>query len=192
MTRSRMMGGAALLAALGLAPSLAPVTALAAGPCSGEIAQLGKQLSSEPGLGAPISEPGAGQQLDKKAAPQGGNMAPNDRSQPGGANRAAGGSPGTVGGVAGPVGTAAGGGQASGVASGQIATSPEDVRRQSEGLPTTAAAAQSGSANQAAANRADKVSMAKSDLQKATDLNAKGDKSCKTYIQHAQGLMKGT
>ena len=191
MTRSRMMGGAALFAALGLAPGLAPVTALAAGPCSNEVAQLGKQLSSQTGLGAPISEPGAGQQVDKNAAPQGTNMAANDRSQPGGASRTTGGSPGTVGGVAGPVGPAAGSGQANGIASGQIATSPEDVRRQSEGLPTTAAAAKSGSTNQAAANQADKVSMAKSDLQKATDLSAKGDKSCMTYIQHAQGMMKG-
>jgi hypothetical protein len=164
MTRSRMMGGAALLAVLGLTP----MAALAAGPCSNEIAQV-----------------------NKMAGPQGTNTAANDHSQPGGANRTTGGSAGTVGGVAGPVGTAAGGGQANGVASGQIATSPEDVRRQSEGLPTTAAAAQSGGMNHAASDRADKVSMAKSDLQKATDLSAKGDKSCMTYIRQAQDLIKG-
>lgn len=187
MTRSRMMGGAALLAALGLTP----MAAFAAGPCSNEIAQLGKHLSSQTGLGSPVSEPSAGQQVNKMAGPQGTNTAANDRSQPGGANRTTGGSAGTVGGVAGPVGTAAGGGQANAVASGQIATSPEDVRRQSEGLPTTAAAAQSGGMSHAASDRADKVSMAKSDLQKATDLSAKGDKSCMTYIRQAQDLIKG-
>lgn len=190
MTRLTWLSGAAL-AALCLAPS----AALADGPCTNDIAQLGRQLGGQVGLGAPVSEPGAGQQVEKNVTSGQTNTAggtsgtsATDRSQPGGASRTSGGSPGTVGGVAGPVGAGAGNGTASGVASGAIATSPEDVRRQSEGKPTTAvAAAKPGGATDTASS--DKVSQAKMALQRAVDLNAKGDKACMDAIRDARNLM---
>lgn len=191
MTRSGMLCGAAVFAALGLAPA----TALADGPCTNEIAELGRQLGSQVGLGAPVSEPGAGQQVDKNVSSQQASAAStsaSDKQQPGGASRTGGGSPGTVGGVAGPAGTAAGGGTAAGIASGAIATSPEDVRRQSEGKPTAAAAAAQGGSSAASSSSSDKVSQAKSALQRAVDLNAKGDKSCMDAINDARNLMKGS
>ncbi len=187
MTRLSLLCGAAAFAALGLAPAMA----LADGPCTNDIAQLGKQLGTQTGLGAPVSEPGAGQQVDKNAASQQANAAtPQDKGQPGGASRTGGGSAGTVGGVAGPTGTAAGGGTAAGIASGAIATSPEDVRRQSEGKPTTAAAAARGG-DTGNTSSSDRTSQAKMALQRAVDLNAKGDKSCMNAINDARNLMQG-
>ncbi|MBV9748203.1 MAG: hypothetical protein JO157_05265 [Acetobacteraceae bacterium] len=186
MARSKMLCGAAVLAVLGLVPA----AAFADGPCTNDIAQLGRQLGSQVGLGAPVSEPGAGQHVDKNMGAQQANGTASDRAQPGGASRVGGGSPGTVGGVAGPVGTAAGGQQANAVASGQVATSPEDVRRQSEGKPTTAQQAAQGGASPDA-SPADKVSQAKMALQRAVDLNAKGDASCMGAINDARNLMKG-
>ena len=188
MARSSTLCAAAVLAALGLAPA----AALADGPCTNDIAQLGRQLGTKTGLGAPVSEPSAGQNVGKDSSSPGqATTAAQDRAQPGGAARVGGGSPGTVGGVAGPVGTAAGGQQANAVASGQVATSPEDVRRQSEGKPTTAQQAAEGvpSAGTAAD---DKVSQAKAALQRAVDLNAKGDQSCMGAVNEARNLMKGS
>ncbi|MGW9822584.1 hypothetical protein ACUXK4_005180, partial [Methylorubrum extorquens] len=114
-----------------------------------------------------------------------------DRAQQGGASRESGGSPGTVGGVSGPVGAAAGSGQADAVAAGRVATSPEDVRRQSENRPTAAADAAKGGDAKASPERSseDKVSQAKMALQKAVDLNAKGDQSCREAVKQAQNLM---
>lgn len=110
-----------------------------------------------------------------------------DRAQKGGASRESGGSPGTVGGVAGPTGPT---GQADAVASGRVATSPEDVRRQSENRPTAAASAAKGgepsTGQQASAE--DRVSQAKSALQRAVDLNAKGDAGCSEAVRQAREL----
>jgi len=188
MTRLSVLCGAAAFAALGFAPAVA----LADGPCTNDIAQLGKQLGTQTGLGAPVSEPGQGQQVGKNAGSQQASAAatPQDRAQPGGASRTGGGSAGTVGGVAGPTGPAAGGGTAAGIASGAIATSPEDVRRQSEGKPTTAAAAAQGG-DRGNTSSSDRISQAKMALQRATDLNAKGDKSCMNAVNDARNLMQG-
>src|SRR3954452_14514877 len=108
-------------------------------------------------MGAPVSEPDYGQRKgpNETAGQQsGGNTTGStakpvgtpdtDRAQQGGASRESGGTPGTVGGVSGPVGAATGTGQADAIAAGRIATSPEDVRRQSENRPTAAAAAAQG------------------------------------------------
>ncbi len=200
MARTGLLYAAVTSAALGIIPA----AAFAAGPCSNQIAQLGKQLSQQNGLGAPVSEPGAGQNVSSSPEQSmNGKMAATAGSaadaRTGGKNPM-GTSAGTAGGVAGTTGAAAGTETAQGIASGQIATSPADVRRQSEGLPTAAQAAAnhaSGTGGQGnlmsnAATKADKVSMAKSDLQNATTLSAKGDKSCMRYIQHARSMMKGT
>ncbi len=183
MTRNSLVFGTAVLAALGLAP----VAGQAAGPCSSDIAQLGKQLGTMQGLGAPVSEPsssqnqGMGQQAS--TSPVG-----TDHGQPGGASRTGGGSAGTVGGVAGAVGSANGAKEQNAVATGQVATSAADVRRQSEGKPTMAQQAANGGSSVDTAS-ADKTSQAKAALQRAVDLNAKGDGSCAAAVKEVRNLM---
>jgi hypothetical protein len=202
MSRLSMLYGAAALSTL----SLIPVVAFAqeGGPCTDDIAKLRRVLATQVGMGAPVSEPDTGQRKGPNEASgqqadtstTGSTAKPvgtpeTDRAQKGGASRESGGTPGTVGGVSGPVGAAAGSGQADGIATGRIATSPEDVRRQSENRPTTAAAAAKGGDAKASADLSseDKVSQAKTALQRATDLNAKGDQSCREALQQAQKLM---
>lgn len=183
--------------------TLTPVAVLAQenGPCTDDIAKLRRELSTQVGLGAPISEPDYGQQKGPNDT-AGSQSAPNttgstakpvgdaetDRAQKGGASRESGGSPGTVGGVSGPTGAT---GQADGVATGRIATSPDDVRRQSENRPTAAAAAAKGGDAKASPELGseDKVSQAKMALQRAIDLNAKGDRGCSTALNEARELM---
>lgn len=200
MTRMHLLCGASALAALGL---LSTQASAQGGPCTDEIAKLSRQLGTQVGLGAPVSEPGYGQRTgpNDKASQQtasttGSTAKPvgtpdTDRAQKGGASRESGGTPGTVGGVAGPVGAATGKGQGNAVASGQIATSPEDVRRQSDNRPTMAeAAAHGGSASaNAQTSSEDKTSQAKMALQRAVDLNAKGDQGCREAVTQAQNLM---
>ncbi len=199
MPRLSLLFRASLMAA-----ALAPGATLAqSGPCSDDIAKLTRELGTQAGLGAPVSEPGYGQRKgpnDEKsqssAATEKGGVTgtvgtrETDRSQPGGASREQGGSPGTVGGVSGTVGSATGGTQADAVASGRIATSPEDVRRQSENRPTTAAQAARGGEASAGAQPSseDRVSQAKTALQRAVDLNAKGDRACADAVKDAQRL----
>lgn len=175
------------VATLGIVPSGA-----LAGPCDDDIAALKRQLGTQIGLGAPVSEPDRGQtgapaRVGQLAAEPGATSS-TDRAQPGGASRTAGGSPGTVGGVAGPATSAVGPGAGGGIAGGAIATSPEDARRQSEGLPTTAVQASRGSAAPEAAN-ADRVSQAKMALQRAVDLNARDDRACANAITESRNLM---
>jgi hypothetical protein len=189
MSRLSMLYGAAALSTL----SLIPVVAFAqeGGPCTDDIAKLRRVLATQVGMGAPVSEPDTGQRKGPNEASgqqadtstTGSTAKPvgtpeTDRAQKGGASRESGGTPGTVGGVSGPVGAAAGSGQADGIATGRIATSPEDVRRQ--GGDAKASADLSSE---------DKVSQAKTALQRATDLNAKGDQSCREAIQQAQKLI---
>ncbi|WP_244473665.1 hypothetical protein [Methylobacterium sp. Leaf112] len=173
------------------------------GPCSDDIAKLKRELGTQVGMGAPVSQPDTGQRkgpndgsadqtasTTASAAKPVGN-AETDRAQQGGASKATGGSPGTVGGVSGPVAAAAGTSQADSVASGRIATSPADVRAQSENKPTAAVEASKGGEPSASAKLSDedKVSQAKTALQRATDLNAKGDQSCRDAVQQARSLM---
>ena len=198
MRHLSLICGVASLSALAFAPSAA--SAQEGGPCTDDIAQLKRTMSTQVGLGAPVSEPDYGQRrgpndtaAQKNAANTTGTVGSSetDRSQPGGAPREAGGSAGTVGGVAGPVGAATGSTQADAVASGRLATSPEDVRRQSENRPTSAAAAaqDGGQSTSAGPSKEDKVSQAKMALQRAVDLNAKGDQSCRDAVKQAQNLL---
>lgn len=205
MRRFNLLRGAAALTALTTIPAAA--LAQEGGPCTDAIAQLKRDMGNQVGMGAPASEPDYGQRKgpDNTASQQtagtagnttGGTAKPvgtpdTDRAQKGGASRESGGTPGTVGGVSGPVGAASGKGQADDVASGRIATSPDDVRRQSESRPTAAAAAAQGGDAKASPGLAseDKVSQAKTALQRAVDLNAKGDQSCRDAVQEARNLL---
>lgn len=162
------------------------------GPCTSDIAQLRQTLAKQSGLGGPVSEPSAGLNVGAKTATNRSTGTEQAAGQQNGSqpNKVSGGSPGTVGGAAGTVATAAGGAAKNGVASGEVATSAADVRRQSEGLPTTAQQAASGqSGAEAKAQAADRVSEAKNDLQRAVDLNAKDDASCKQAVADARNLM---
>ena len=205
MQRFKMISGAAAFSLLGFVSTAA--LAQEGGPCSDDIAKLKRELGTQVGMGAPVSQPDTGQQkgpgaasADQTAGTTGGTAKPGtskpgtsetDRAQQGGASRESGGSPGTVGGVAGPVAAAAGKGPANSVANGQIATSPADVRAQSENKPTAAAEASKGGDASASASLSSeyKVSQAKTALQRATDLNAKGDASCRDAVQQARALM---
>ncbi len=160
-----------------------PVAAMA-GPCSDDIAQLTRQLDAMPGLGTPTSGVAAGSTPGAQTAHENGtgNTSPSDRAQPGGASRAGGGSAGTVGGVS---GTAVGAKDA--VASGQVATSDQDVRSQSVGKPTAAQAASTGAGGSTGSD--DRASQAKMSLQTAIDLNAKGDSSCAAAVTKTRELM---
>ncbi|MGA4555659.1 hypothetical protein [Methylorubrum aminovorans] len=202
MSRLRLLCGAVAFTACSFAPA---VYAQEGGPCTDDIAKLKRDLGTQVGMGAPVSEPDYGQRKGpNEAAGQNASTGPTtgstakpvgtpdtDRAQQGGASRESGGTPGTVGGVSGPVGAAAGKDQADAVASGRIATSPADVRRQSENRPTAAAAAAQGGDAKAGAEQSseDKVSQAKMALQRAVDLNAKGDQGCREAVKQAQSLM---
>ncbi len=180
--------GIALSAALGLAP----LAARADGGCSADIAALGKQIGSKSGLGAPVSQPDTGQDVGKANAGSMNQASSSDTGNKSGTNVAKGGSAGTVGGAAGSVGGGALSKQADAVASGQVATSSADVRRQSAGKPTMAQQAVQDNGKDTGKDMMasdDKVSQAKAALQRATDLNAKGDKGCAKAVTEARNLM---
>ena len=201
MRRLNRLCGAAALSTLSFIPAAA--LAQEGGPCTDDIAKLRREIDAQVGMGAPTSEPDYGQRKGPENASSqqtggttGSNVKPvgtpdTDRAQKGGASRESGGTPGTVGGVSGPVGAANGTGQADAVASGRIATSPEDVRRQSENRPTAAAAAAQGGDAKASPGLSseDKVSQAKTAVQRAVDLNAKGDQSCRDAVKEARNLI---
>lgn len=198
--RLKILCSAATLAVLGITATAA--SAQEGGPCTDDIAKLKRELGTQVGMGAPVSQPDAGQQkgpnsgsteqtADATATTSKPDADAGRDKQSNSVTREGGGSPGTVGGVAGPVAAVTGTAQADAVASGQVATSPGDVRAQSENKPTAAAKAAQGEAPSASANLSteDKISQAKSALQRATDLNAKGDQSCRDAVQEARNLM---
>lgn len=201
MRQLNLLCGAAALSALTLVPAVA--LAQEGGPCTDDIASLRRHVDSQVGMGAPMSEPDYGQRKgpenssSQQTASTTSSVAKpigtpdTDRAQQGGASRESGGTPGTVGGVSGPVGAATGTGQADGIATGRIATSPDDVRRQSENRPTAAAAAAQGGDAKASPSLTseDKVSQAKGALQRAVDLNARGDQSCRDAVKEARNLL---
>ncbi|MFB0490514.1 hypothetical protein ABIE45_003100 [Methylobacterium sp. OAE515] len=201
MTRLPLLCGVVALMAFSLSSA---AFAQEGGPCTDDIATLKRDLGTQVGLGAPVSEPDYGQSRgpnesggrQASASTTGSTAKPvgtpdTDRAQQGGASRESGGTPGTVGGVSGPVGAATGGTQADAVASGRIATSPADVRRQSENRPTAAQAAAQGGDPKASPERSseDKVSQAKMALQQAVDLNARGDQGCREAVKRTRDLL---
>ncbi|MGI4951571.1 MAG: hypothetical protein ACRYGM_07175 [Janthinobacterium lividum] len=184
MNTTSLLCGIAVVVSAGLTP----VLARAEGPCTSDIAQLGRKLGDMNGVGAPVSEPDAGQHVGTPGVSgllDAAQTTSSDHNQPGGASRIKGGSFGTVGGVAGAIGSSAGSASQNAVMSGAIATSAADVRLQSEGKPTMAQQAISGSHVETDAS--DQVSEAKMILQKAVDLNASNDASCLDSIAQVRG-----
>ena len=157
--------------------------AATAGPCSDGIADLGRKLAQSPALG-PVttgtltgSNPGS---------------APAGSSQPGAAGIGGTSAENRVGGTAGT--------KELNAASAQIATSPDDVRRQSQGLPTAAQVASAGSSRQvetapsqaqSASNSAkpdDRMSQAKMELERARMLDQKDDGACRGALDKAREM----
>ena len=168
-------GLSALCIGLFAIPSIA-----AAGPCSDQIAELGRKLAQSPSLGPVTTGTLSGSNP---------NSAPS--ASPAGAPSASGTSADKrVGGTAGTK-------EVNAAVGNNIATSSQDVRRQQEGLPTAAAVAGAGSGKSvettpgqgsgAAPN--DKMSQAKMELEKARQLDQKGDPSCSVSIDRTRQLM---
>ena len=173
----------ALLAGLtGVALSLGAGAALA-GPCTDQIAELGKTLSQSPALG-PVTTGALG------GSNPGNVQTTTDRP----------GAPSTVGTSAdNRVGGSAGTKEINAAVGNLVATSSQDIRRQQEGLPTAAAQAASkdkqsvetapqlGSGQQPS----DNISMAKMELERARMLDQSNDQACMGCIDKTRQLIKG-
>ena len=162
--------------ALCLAAALTPPAA--AGPCSDQIADLGRKLAQSPSLGPVTTGTLAG-------------------SGPTGAPAASPGAPDTAGtSAAARIGGTAGTKEADATVGNTIVTSPQDVRRQQEGLPTAAAVAASASKRstemapaQASAEPNDRMSEAKMELEKARRLDQGDDAACNASLDRTRQLM---
>ncbi len=168
------------LSALCLGLLAVPVGA-AAGPCSDQIAELGRKLAQSPSLG-PVTT-GTLSGSNPNSAP---TRAP-EAAAPSAAGTSA---DNKVGGTAGTKELNASVGN-------NIATSSQDVRRQQEGLPTAAAVAAAGSGKSVettpgqASSPApdDRMSQAKMELEKARQLDQKDDPACRGSIDRTRQIM---
>ncbi len=170
--------------------SAAVVTALSmsapawAGPCSDDIATLGKQLSEKPQLGPATT----GTLTSSNPGNSGGGQAPTTDAK------------GTTDSQNGHIGGTAGTKELD-AASSNVATSSADVRRQQLGKPTAAQAAAKGGGSDEThpgtqdsntSAQDDHVSRAKTAWQEAVDLNAKNDPACKGAVTKAQDALKAS
>lgn len=154
-----------------------PVTA---GPCTDQIAELGRKLSQSPALGPVTTGTLAGSGPGSVAAPA---------AQPGAPSASGTSADNRVGGTAGT--------KEINAAVGQVATSSQDVRRQQEGLPTAAAVAAAGPpksvettpGQSTAAAPNDRMSEAKMELERARVLDQKDDSACRGAIDRTRQLM---
>jgi len=154
----------------------------AAGPCSDQIAELGRKLAQSPSLGPVTTGTLSGSNPGSAASPT---------TSTGGAPAAAGTS------ADNRVGGTAGTKELNAAVGNNIATSAQDVRRQQEGLPTAAAVAAAGSGKSiettpgqggsAAPN--DRMSQAKMELEKARQLDQKDDPACSGSIDRTRQIM---
>ncbi len=196
MSRIGWIVGAArgAVAAAGVCLALAP-TGASAGPCSNDIAELSRILSASPTLsGTPTTGALSGAMPGAAPAPGGGGTStpPSpDRTAGTTADSRQGGTAGTR--------------ELNAVVGNQVATSPEDVRRQQQGLPTAAAAAaEAGQRAQSDRQRVEvvpgtpgstpapgeRMTRAKADLETARALDQRDDGACRdaiTRIREALG-----
>jgi hypothetical protein len=153
-------------------------SAALAGPCSEDIASIGKQLSQSPVLG-PVT---TGTLSGSNPGHASGNntMAPPEKDGTSASNR--------VGGTAGTKEMSA--------ASSGVATSDADVRQQQAGhmTGTTGKGVETAPGSQNASRSAsnDHMTRAKAAWQKAVDLNARNDTSCKSAVADARTAMQGS
>lgn len=166
--KKKILSGMAALAIVGAA-SIASMVPAHAGPCSDDISALSRKLSQNSALGgAPTSGTLNGSGGNTTA----GNAANPDQKALNKDTTANG----KVGGDAGM--------KEMNAASGQVATSSVDVRRQQAGVPTAANAPGTPTPN-------DKMSEAKMELEKARALDAKGDSSCAASVAKTKSLANG-
>lgn len=199
MSRNKGIGSAPRLAAVGAAACLALGVALApagalAGPCSADIAELARTLSASPALGGtPTSGAlaGAGPGNAPQATSGGSSGMPSpDRTAGTSAEGRQGGTAGTR--------------EMNATVNNQIATSPEDVRRQQEGRPTVAAEAESG--RRASSDRQstevapgspgggagdERAQRAKAELETARVLDQRDDNGCRDAVTRVRRAMQG-
>lgn len=201
MSRSNKTAGAlrgaitAAGACLAFGAALAPTGAFA-GPCSNDIAELSRTLSASPSLsGTPttgaLSGAGPGN-APSPAGSGGGSATPSpDRTAGTSADNRQGGTAGTR--------------ELNAAVGNQIATSPDDVRRQQEGRPTAAAAAEAGQRAQSDRQRVevvpgapgstpgpdDRMARAKTELENARALDSRDDGACRDAITRVRQAMQG-
>ena len=166
--KKKILSGVAALAIIGTA-SLGFTSVAHAGPCSDDISALSRKLSQNSALGG---EPTSGTLNGSGSGSAAGNAANPDQKALNKGTTA----DGKVGGEAGM--------KEMNAASGQVATSSADVRRQQAGVPTTANAPGTPTPN-------DKMSEAKMELEKARALDAKGDASCAASVARTKQLSNG-
>lgn len=186
----------AAIAAIGITLAAAPALA---GPCSNDIADLSRRLTSNPTLGgSPTSGALSGAEPGHSPSPTGGGAA-------GGSSATNAGSPDRMAGTSADrrQGGTAGTREMNATVNNQIATSPEDVRRQQQGQPTAAAQAEAGKSGQtdrnrvevtpnqhaAAAPQDDRASRAKSELETARALDQRDDAGCRDAVNRVRSLM---
>ncbi len=174
------MSGSKIRAALLGASLIACPVAAFAGPCSADIASVGKQLSQSSALG-PVTS----------GTLSGSNSGNADQPAPTATSTAGTSASNKVGGTAGTKELDA--------ASSNIATSDADVRQQQMGHRTAAGKTMQGGTetspgSQSASNatQGDHMSRAKAAWQKAVDLNAQNDDSCHGAIDQARSAMKAS
>ena len=179
----RLFSARTLASVAAAAVALYPVVSHA-GPCSDDIADVGRKLAQSASLGPATtgtlvgSNPGAIQPKNDPAqavTPSGAGTSATNR----------------VGGTAGT--------KELNAAVGQVATSSQDVRAQQQGLPTAAQVAAQGSKSSVettpqkttATESDDRMSEAKMELEKARMLDQKDDRACSDAVKHARDLMGG-
>ncbi len=172
----------ALLAAMLLPASGLLAGQAHAGPCTGDITELGRKLAQSPSLG-PVTTgtlEGAGPGSAPSAAPK--------PEAPGTAGTSADNKVGGTGATK----------ELNSSVGNLVATSPQDVRLQQEGKPTAAAAAAQGSARsvETTPDRAmkgnqpnDRMSEAKMSLERARSLDQADDPACSAAITRTKQLM---
>ena len=146
-----------------------------AGPCSDDIASLGRQLSQSPAMGPATTGALAG------SGPGGVGHAQTAAADTHGTS-----ADGKMGGTAGT--------KEINAASGNVATSDADVRAQQVGKPTASGQAASGNAVETSPGRHtpdssasdDRMTRAKAAWQKAVDLNAQNDGGCHGAVDQAR------
>lgn len=171
----------ALLSVAALCWAVALPHPASAGPCSDQIADLGRKLAQNPSLGPPTTGTLTGSNP--------GN-APSTAPQPGAPPATGTSADNRVGGTAGTK-------EVNAAVGNTVATSPQDVRRQQEGLPTAATVAAAGSSKSVETTPGqggntmpnDRMSQAKMELDRARMLDQKDDGACKQAIEHTQQLM---
>ena len=162
-------GGTALAACLGLVAAATATKPALAGPCEADITKLERALNNPTGKGTgTLSGTAPGAIQNDPPMPQQSETGPTGKEK----GTLAGNSPEDQEGAVDPTGG--------------LATSPQDVRLQQAGMPTVAQGGDPKALDES-------KGQAQAALDKARDLDARGDAGCRTAVDEAQQLIrKGT